>query len=50
MKRLKITWKTFERAIYILLIIALLLYGLKDSDTAAKLINALKDAFSILIQ
>jgi uncharacterized membrane protein len=49
MKKVKFTRKTIERAVYILLIIALLLYGLKDSDAAAKLITALKDAFSILL-
>jgi hypothetical protein len=49
MKKIKFTQKNIERTVYILIIIALSIYGLKDSDAAAKLIIALKDAFSILI-
>lgn len=42
--------KTIERFIYILIITGLLVYGLKDSDAAVKLIHALMEAFSILLQ
>jgi hypothetical protein len=41
--------KTVERAVYILLIILLVIYGLKDSEAAAVLINAVREAFSILL-
>jgi hypothetical protein len=50
MKKINFTQKNMERAIYILLIIALVFYGLKNSEAAAMLINAVKEAFSILIQ
>jgi hypothetical protein len=50
MKKVKFTQKNMERAVYILLIIVLVIYGLKDSDAAATLMNAVKEAFSILIQ
>lgn len=46
----KISRRTAERIIYIVLIIALVLYGmLKDSAAADLLIRAVKDAFTILI-
>lgn len=38
-----------ERTIYLILIVVLAIYGLKDSETAVSLINAIKDAFSILL-
>lgn len=40
--------KELERGIFIILIILLTLYGLKDIDAAEKLIRALTDAFTIL--
>lgn len=50
MKR-KISRKTAERIIYILIIMALVIYGIfKDSAAADTLIRAVKEAFSILIQ
>lgn len=50
MKR-KISRKTTERIIYILIVIALVIYGIfKDSAAADMLIRAVKEAFSILIQ
>jgi hypothetical protein len=50
MKR-KISRKTAERVIYILIIIVLVIYGIfKDSAAADTLIRAVKEAFSILIQ
>ncbi len=48
-KRGKITRAAVERTIYIILIVALAIYGLKNSEAAVSLINALKDAFSILL-
>jgi hypothetical protein len=49
-KKIKFSRKEIERTIYILIIIALVIYGLKDSEAAATLIHAVKEAFSILIQ
>lgn len=46
--RWKIKRSTVERAIYILVVIGLVIYGLKDSETAIKLIRAVSEAFSIL--
>ena len=47
----KISRKTAERLVYILIIISLVLYGiLKDLAAADTLIRAVKEAFSILIQ
>ena len=47
----KISRKTAERITYIIIIIALVIYGIfKDSAAAETLIRAVKDAFSILIQ
>lgn len=47
----KISRRTVERMIYILLIIALVIFGIfKNSGAAEVLIRAVKDAFSILIQ
>lgn len=45
----KITRAAVERTIYVILIVALAIYGLKDSETAVSLITAIKDAFSILL-
>lgn len=47
----KINWRTAERLLYIAVILLLLLYGLfKDSEIAARLMEAITNAFSILIQ
>lgn len=47
----KISRKTAERIIYILIIITLVLYGIfKDVAAADTMIKAVKEAFSILIQ
>ena len=40
--------KNIERGIFIILIVLLILYGMKDSDAAEKLIRALTDAFTLL--
>lgn len=48
-KKINITRKTAERIVYILIVIALVIYGLKDSVAAEMLILAVKDAFTILI-
>lgn len=48
-KRRKITRTAVERTIYIVLIVVLAIYGLKDSQAAVSLINAIQGAFSILL-
>lgn len=49
--RLKISPKTAERIVYIVIITALVFYGIfKDPAAADTLIRAVKDAFSILIE
>lgn len=37
-----------ERVVYLILIIVLAFYGLKDSESAVKLIKAITEAFSVL--
>jgi len=49
MKKDDITPKMIERAVYILIIAGLVIYGLKETDIAVKLIKAVIEAFSILI-
>lgn len=39
-----------ERIVYVLIIIALVIYGLKDSAAAETMIRAVKEAFTILFQ
>lgn len=47
----KLSRKTWERIIYIALIITLVGYGLlKDSEAAATLIKAITEAFTLLFQ
>lgn len=49
--RPKFSRRTAERVLYILVILGLLLYGLlRDSEVAARLMVAITNAFSILIQ
>lgn len=49
--RPRISGRTAERVLYILVILGLLLYGLlRDSEVAARLMEAFTNAFSILIQ
>lgn len=40
---------SIERAVYLILIILLTLYGIWNSEAAVSLLGALKDAFSLLI-
>lgn len=47
--KIDISRKTAERSIYIIIIVGLVIYGLRDSAAAEVLIRAVKDAFSILI-
>ena len=47
--KLNINRKDVERAVYVLLIILLVLYGMKDSDAAERLIRSVADAFTILL-
>lgn len=50
-RRRRLSRKTAERLLYIGIIVLLLLYGLlKDSETAARLMESITNAFSILIQ
>ncbi len=47
----RISGRTAERVLYILVILGLLLYGLlRDSEVAARFMEAITNAFSILIQ
>lgn len=49
--RKRISRQSAERMLYIGILILLLLYGLlKDSEAAARLIEAIANAFSTLIQ
>lgn len=47
--KLNINRKDVERAVYVLLIILLVLYGMKDSDAAERFIRSVADAFTILL-
>lgn len=38
-----------ERLVYLILVVLLALYGLRNSEAAAILIGAVRDAFSLLI-
>jgi hypothetical protein len=49
MKKNDITPKMIERAVYILIITGLVIYGLKDTEVAVRLIKAVIEAFSILL-
>lgn len=49
MKKSDITPKMIERAVYILIIVGLVIYGLKDTDIAIKLIRAVIEAFTIIL-
>ena len=52
-KRKKITRKAVERTVYIILIVVLVIYGLRDTEfaeSATKLIHAVYEAFTILFQ
>ena len=47
----EISRRTLEQSLYIAVILLLLLYGLfKDSEVAARLMEPITNAFSILIQ
>lgn len=49
--RPKLNRRTAERVLYILVILGLLLYGLlRDSEVAARLMEAITNAYSVLIQ
>lgn len=50
MKKFDLNRKTVERAIYIIVIIALAIYGLRDTEVAIRLIHAVKEAFTIILQ
>lgn len=48
--KVNINRKTVERAVYILAVIALAIYGLKDTETAVRLIRTVMEAFTIILQ
>ena len=49
--RPKLNRRTAERVLYILVILGVLLYGLlRDSEVAARLMEAITNAYSVLIQ
>lgn len=41
--------KKIEKTIYIIIICGLVIYGIRDSDAAVKLIQAVHQAFSLLL-
>nr|DAM13598.1 MAG TPA: hypothetical protein [Caudoviricetes sp.] len=45
----KVSRRSVERTVYLILIILLALYGVRDSEAAVSLLGAIKDAFSLLI-
>lgn len=46
--RRKITRPAVERIIYLILIIVLVIYGVWNTEAAVSLIEAIKDAFTVL--
>ncbi len=48
-KKHKITRGAVERTIYLIIIVGLTVWGLWHSEAAVGLINAVKEAFSLLI-
>lgn len=49
MNKISISRKTVERLIYIIAILGLAVYGLKDSEVATKMIESVSNAFSVII-
>lgn len=47
--KIDINRRTAERLIYILIIIFLVIYGLKDSEVAARMIHAVSEAFTVIL-
>lgn len=47
--KIDISRRTAERLIYILIIIFLVIYGLKDSEVAARMIHAVSEAFTVIL-
>lgn len=47
--KIKISRKTIERSVYIAIIIGLVIFGLKDSDVAIKLMESVSKAFSFIL-
>ena len=46
---IELSQKNIERTVYLLIIIGLVIYGLKDSEAAVNLITAVKEAFTVLL-
>ncbi|MFT0574069.1 hypothetical protein [Bacteroides sp.] len=47
--KIDISRRTAERLVYILIIIFLVIYGLKDSEVAARMIHAVSEAFTVIL-
>lgn len=47
--KIDISRRTVERLIYILIIILLVIYGLKDSEVAVQMIHAVSEAFTVIL-
>lgn len=45
----KIDRKTAERGLYMIVVIALVIYGTKNTDTAVKLMKSLTEAFTLIL-
>lgn len=47
--KIDVSRQTVERLIYILIIILLVIYGLKDSEVAVRMIHAVSEAFTVIL-
>lgn len=47
--KINISRRTAERLVYILIIILLVIYGLKDSEVAVRMIHAVSEAFTVIL-
>lgn len=48
MMKVKFDQRKVQWAVYLILLIGLIIYGMKDSEAAERLIRAITDAFTIL--
>lgn len=46
--KMKLDYRKTEWIVYLVLLVGLVIYGLKDSEAAERLIRAITDAFTIL--
>lgn len=47
--KIDVSRRSVERLIYILIIILLVIYGLKDSEVAVRMIHAVSEAFTVIL-